>query len=262
MFTSVLVFVYVCTQRYSALSHILSHTGTLRHVPSCRTTIFCPSFEHMKPRFDWSQPCMHWYWCDVSAVILRSAHNSLVSFLLFFIPFFIPAFSFFLPCRTRAIACIARVPPQASHQSLQSSVRQTTSMCITTRVWILPHYSYMHTYIHTHHWTKQIVLFPLETCFIQTNNLERLSNSIHFHSALHHLPEMHAFSPLLCGHSCYSEVRVECHEHSSVQCIATPVLAAKLHGCLHLVHPFCRRERCCSIMIGQYFIPHLDTVAK
>ena len=49
--------------------------------------------------------------------------------------------------------------------------------------------------------------------------------------------------PPHCTCSCCSEVREQRDEHPPVQCSRTPLLAAQLHGRLHLVTAFCRRER-------------------
>ena len=49
------------------------------------------------------------------------------------------------------------------------------------------------------------------------------------------------FSPSLCSGS--PEVREQRDEHPTVQLLTSPLLAAQLHGCVHLVAALRRRKR-------------------
>lgn len=55
--------------------------------------------------------------------------------------------------------------------------------------------------------------------------------------------------------SCHTQVREQRDEHSSVQLLATSVLAAQLYGRVHLVAAFCRREGCVDLQSTRHHLP-------
>ena len=70
--------------------------------------------------------------------------------------------------------------------------------------------------------------------------------NLHFMYKLNNLDVCCAF--LFLG--CCLKIREQCHEHSAVQLQPASLLAAELHGCLHVEPAFCWRE-------GQVHLVHL-----